>query len=80
MSGTSRTSFPGALPAAGVNTVTGNLVLSGIVEPAGSYDHDGMVGHGRSARCAAFMPHMKWTPPPGAVDEEHRYTPGTPVS
>lgn len=29
----------------GVNTVTGNLVLSGIVEPDGGYDHDGMVGH-----------------------------------
>jgi hypothetical protein len=29
----------------GVNTVTGNLVLSGIVEPDGGYDRDGMVGH-----------------------------------
>lgn len=29
----------------GVNTVTGNLVLSGTVEPDGGYDHDGMVGH-----------------------------------
>jgi hypothetical protein len=29
----------------GVNTVTGNLVLAGIVEPDGGYDHDGMVGH-----------------------------------
>lgn len=29
----------------GVNTVTGNLVLSGVVEPDDGYDHDGMVGH-----------------------------------
>lgn len=29
----------------GVNTVTGNLVLAGVVAPAGGYDHDAMVGH-----------------------------------
>lgn len=29
----------------GLNTVTGNLVLAGLVQPAGGYDHDGMVGH-----------------------------------
>ena len=33
-----------------------------------------------SARRAACTPHMKCTPPPGAAEEEHRYTPGTPVS
>lgn len=29
----------------GVNTVTGNLVLSGLVEPDGGYDREGMIGH-----------------------------------
>ncbi|HIW91331.1 MAG TPA: DUF3995 domain-containing protein [Candidatus Corynebacterium avicola] len=29
----------------GVNTVSGNLVLSGILEPDGGYDRDGMIGH-----------------------------------
>lgn len=29
----------------GVNTVTGNLVLSGILSPAGGYDRDAMIGH-----------------------------------
>ncbi len=29
----------------GINTVTGNLVLSGILEPDGGYDRDGMIGH-----------------------------------
>ncbi len=29
----------------GVNTLTGNLVLAGVVVPGGGYDHDGMVGH-----------------------------------
>lgn len=29
----------------GVNTVTGNLVLIGLVRPAGGYDRPGMVGH-----------------------------------
>lgn len=29
----------------GINTVTGNLVLSGLVKPAGGYDRDGMIGH-----------------------------------
>lgn len=31
----------------GVNTVTGNLVLSGIISPAGGYDHEAMIGHAR---------------------------------
>ncbi|TCP56267.1 uncharacterized protein DUF3995 [Tamaricihabitans halophyticus] len=29
----------------GANTVVGNLVLSGIIQPAGGYDRPGMVGH-----------------------------------
>ena len=29
----------------GVNTLTGNLVLVGVLHPDGGYDHDGMVGH-----------------------------------
>ena len=29
----------------GVNTLTGNLVLAGVLSPAGGYDHEGMVGH-----------------------------------
>lgn len=29
----------------GVNTVTGNLVLTGLIHPAGGYDRPGMVGH-----------------------------------
>lgn len=29
----------------GINTVTGNLVLSGLVDPSGGYDRDGMIGH-----------------------------------
>lgn len=29
----------------GVNTITGNLVLSGAINPEGGYDRDGMVGH-----------------------------------
>ncbi len=29
-----------------------------------------------SAACAAPWPHMPCTPPPGGVEEEHRYTPG----
>src|SRR5690606_19133371 len=32
----------------------------------------------RSARCAACQPAMPCTPPPGGVEEEHRYSPGTP--
>lgn len=28
-----------------VNTITGNLVLSGAITPDGGYDHAGMVGH-----------------------------------
>ena len=60
---------------------------------AGGQDHADLRGHQpdpadghRPApapgqpRSAAFIPHMKWTPPPGAVEEEHRNTPGTPVS
>ncbi|MGI8459476.1 MAG: hypothetical protein ACR2LI_15380 [Propionibacteriaceae bacterium] len=29
----------------GLNTVTGNLVLAGVVHSAGGYDRDAMVGH-----------------------------------
>ncbi|MGO1950134.1 MAG: DUF3995 domain-containing protein [Mycobacteriaceae bacterium] len=29
----------------GVNTVVGNLVLSGVIEPGDGYDRDGMMGH-----------------------------------
>ncbi|PWJ26932.1 uncharacterized protein DUF3995 [Branchiibius hedensis] len=29
----------------GINTITGNLVLSGIISPAGGYDRDAMIGH-----------------------------------
>lgn len=29
----------------GVNTITGNLVLTGVIHPEGAYDRDGMVGH-----------------------------------
>lgn len=29
----------------GMNTVIGNLVLTGVVEPAGGYDRAGMIGH-----------------------------------
>ncbi len=29
----------------GLNTLTGNLVLAGVVEPAGGYDRSGMIGH-----------------------------------
>ncbi len=29
----------------------------------------------RSADRAASIPHMPWTPPPGGVDDEHRYSP-----
>jgi hypothetical protein len=29
----------------GVNTLTGNLVLAGVVVPAAGYDRDSMVGH-----------------------------------
>lgn len=29
----------------GVNTLTGNLVLAGVVVPGGGYDRDAMVGH-----------------------------------
>jgi hypothetical protein len=29
----------------GANTVVGNLVLGGVIRPAGGYDHDAMVGH-----------------------------------
>ena len=32
-----------------------------------------------SAACAALCPHMPCTPPPGAVDAEHRYTLGEEV-
>lgn len=31
----------------GINTITGNLVLSGIISPAGGYDRDAMIGHAR---------------------------------
>lgn len=29
----------------GANTITGNLVLAGVVHPAGGYDRPGMIGH-----------------------------------
>jgi hypothetical protein len=29
----------------GINTATGNLVLTGAIHPSGGYDHDAMVGH-----------------------------------
>lgn len=29
----------------GINTVIGNLVLSGVIRPDGGYDHDAMAGH-----------------------------------
>lgn len=29
----------------GINTVTGNLVLAGVVTPDGGYDREGMIGH-----------------------------------
>jgi hypothetical protein len=32
-----------------------------------------------SADCAALCPHIPWTPAPGGVAAEQRYTPGTPV-
>ena len=29
----------------GINTVVGNLVLGGAIEPSGGYDRPGMIGH-----------------------------------
>lgn len=31
----------------GINTITGNLVLFGVIDPSGGYDRVGMIGHAR---------------------------------
>ena len=43
-------------------------------------DHGRNLSRFERAACAACQPHMPWTPPPGGVEDEHRYRPGIGVA